>query len=160
MIHILGIRHHGPGSAKNVKEFLEKVKPDIVLVEGPPEADPLLQWVNHAALKPPVAILVYQPDDPQQSSFYPFAEFSPEWQAISYARKNNIHVRFMDLPMSHYIALEKETLARLKKEENKEEGEQPGSAAPSVNNYSIQNNEVVPAAAIKKDPISWLAEAA
>ncbi len=65
MIHILGIRHHGPGSAKNVKEFLETVKPDIVLVEGPPEADPLLQWVNHAELKPPVAILVYQPDDPQ-----------------------------------------------------------------------------------------------
>ena len=124
MIHILGIRHHGPGSAKNVKEFLEKVKPDIVLVEGPPEADPLLQWVNHAELKPPVAILVYQPEDPQHSSFYPFAEFSPEWQAISYARKNNIHVRFMDLPMGHHIALEKEAIER------------PPSSAPSVNNYS------------------------
>src|SRR5688572_12308086 len=142
-IHILGIRHHGPGSAKNVKEFLEKVQPDIVLVEGPPEADPLLQWVNHAELKPPVAILVYQPDDPQHSSFYPFAEFSPEWQAIAYARKNNIHVRFMDLPMSHHMALEKEIFERLKQdEENKKEGEQPGDAAPSVNNYSLRNNEV------------------
>src|ERR1044072_3009860 len=163
MIHILGIRHHGPGSAKNVKEFLEKVKPDIVLVEGTPEAARLLQRVNHAELKPPVAILVYQPEDPQQSSFYPFAEFSPEWQAIAYARKNNIHVRFMDLPIGHHIALEKEAIERVKKEEEErkaQEGEQPGAAAPSVNNYSIKNNEVVEVLPIRKDPISWLAEAA
>lgn len=162
-IHILGIRHHGPGSAKNVKEFLETVKPDIVLVEGPPEADPLLQWVSHADLKPPVAILVYQPDDPQHSSFYPFAEFSPEWQAIAYARKNNIHVRFMDLPMGHHIALEKEAIERLKKEEeekNTQEGGQPGVVDPSVNNYSLRSNEVVEVLPIRKDPISWLAEAA
>jgi hypothetical protein len=151
MIHILGIRHHGPGSAKNVKEFLETVKPDIVLVEGPPEADPLLQWVNHAELKPPVAILVYQPDNPQQSSFYPFAEFSPEWQAISYARRNNIHVRFMDLPVGHQIAVFKE---------KQPPEEQPGSADPSVNNYSLRNNEVVEAVAFRRDPISYLAEAA
>jgi uncharacterized protein DUF5682 len=161
MIHILGIRHHGPGSAKNVKDFLEAVKPDIVLIEGPPEADPLLQWVNHAELKPPVAILVYQPDDPQRSSFYPFAEFSPEWQAMSYARKHNIHVRFMDLPMSHHIALEKEKQEQQKKvPENKPDEDQPGAAAPSVNNYSIRNNEVLDAIAIRKDPISYLAEAA
>nr|WP_315819298.1 DUF5682 family protein [Paraflavitalea speifideiaquila] len=51
-IHILGIRHHGPGSARNVKAFLEEVKPDIVLVEGPPEADGLLEWADHPALKP------------------------------------------------------------------------------------------------------------
>jgi hypothetical protein len=159
-IHILGIRHHGPGSAKNVKDFLETVKPDIVLVEGPPEADPLLQWVNHADLKPPVAILVYQPDDPQRSSFYPFAEFSPEWQAISYARKHNIHVRFMDLPVGHHIALDQQKKEQL----NKQDGDQPDAAAapadPGVNNYSLRNNEVLEAIAIKKDPISYLAEAA
>jgi hypothetical protein len=151
MIHILGIRHHGPGSAKNVKEFLETVKPDIVLVEGPPEADPLLQWVNHPELKPPVAILVYQPDDPKRSSFYPFAEFSPEWQAISYARSNNIHVRFMDLPMGHQIAVRKEM---------QEQQESPGSIDPTVNNYAIRNNEAVEAVQLRKDPISYLAEAA
>lgn len=149
MIHILGIRHHGPGSAKNVRDYLEAVKPDIVLVEGPPEADHLLQWVNHAELKPPVAILVYQPDDPQRSSFYPFAEYSPEWQAIAYARRNNIHVRFMDLPVSHQIALEKTR-----------QEEPPASADPSVNNYSVRNNEAGEAIAFRKDPISYLAEAA
>jgi hypothetical protein len=149
MINILGIRHHGPGSAKNVRDFLEAVKPDIVLVEGPPEADHLLQWVNHAELKPPVAILVYQPDDPQRSSFYPFAEYSPEWQAIAYARRNNLHVRFMDLPISHQIALEK-----VKQEPP------PASADPSVNNYSLRNNEAEEVKAFRRDPISYLAEAA
>jgi len=103
-IHVLGIRHHGPGSARQVRQFLETLQPDIVLVEGPPEADALLQWVGHAELKPPVALLVYQPDSPQESSFYPFAEFSPEWQAIAYARRQNIHVRFIDLPATNRFA--------------------------------------------------------
>jgi hypothetical protein len=89
-----------------VKAFLESVKPDIVLVEGPPEADGILQWANHEDLKPPVAILCYQPEKPSQSAFYPFATFSPEWQAILYAKNNNIHVRFMDLPIGHSFALE------------------------------------------------------
>lgn len=107
-IHILGIRHHGPGSARNVKQFLEQIKPDIVLVEGPPEADGILQWVTDKEMKPPVAILCFQPENPQQAVFYPFAEFSPEWQAIQYARKNNIHVRFMDLPIAHKFAMDAE----------------------------------------------------
>jgi hypothetical protein len=79
-----------------------------VLIAGPPEADEILQWVGHAELKPPVALLVYQPDSPQESSFYPFAEFSPEWQAIAYARRQNIHVRFMDLPATHRFAFKDE----------------------------------------------------
>ncbi|MEP7377313.1 MAG: DUF5682 family protein [Chitinophagaceae bacterium] len=156
-IHVLGIRHHGPGSARNVKQFLEDIKPDIVLVEGPPEADGILQWVSHKELKPPVAILCYQPDNPQQSSFYPFAEFSPEWQAILYARKNNIHVRFMDLPMAHHFAVENE----LKKETQKTETA-TGDETTIVNNYSIHNNqsEEEVRIEIKKDPMSCLAEAA
>ena len=72
-VHVLGIRHHGPGSARNVRSFLQELKPDIVLVEGPPEADGILQWAVHKELKPPVAILGYQPDDPHHSVFYPFA---------------------------------------------------------------------------------------
>ncbi|MGB8193790.1 MAG: DUF5682 family protein [Chitinophagaceae bacterium] len=150
--HILGIRHHGPGSARNVKAFLEELKPDIVLVEGPPEADGILQWAANEALKPPVAILVYQPDDPQQSSFYPFASFSPEWQAIQYGVKNNIPVRFMDLPATNRFALRSNGKAQ-------EEQGTSEQVAP-VNNYSISNDELVEQAEIKRDPISYLAEAA
>lgn len=166
-IHVLGIRHHGPGSARNVKVFLEELKPDIVLVEGPPEADGILQWANHTELKPPVAILLYNTDDIQQSVFYPFAEFSPEWQAIQYAREKNIHVRFMDLPIANHFALENEARGKLKQQaaENTPHQDSDGSnAGETINNYAIQNNAAVeeefPVEQVKRNPLDWLAEAA
>jgi hypothetical protein len=107
-VHVLGIRHHGPGSARNVKAFLERTRPDIILVEGPPEGDELLRWSAHSELKPPIAILAYRPDEPQRAVFYPFATFSPEWQAIHFGAHKNIPVRFMDLPLVHKFALEEE----------------------------------------------------
>src|SRR5690606_41719112 len=38
-VHVLGVRHHGPGSARAVRAELERLRPDAVLIEGPPEAD-------------------------------------------------------------------------------------------------------------------------
>lgn len=107
-IHYLGIRHHGPGSAKNVRDYLEQVKPDMILLEGPPEAESILTWANHAEMKPPVAILTYSPDNLEQSAFFPFVEFSPEWQSILYAIENKVPLRFMDLPAAYQLALDKE----------------------------------------------------
>ncbi|WP_170159778.1 DUF5682 family protein, partial [Calidithermus terrae] len=46
-VHIFGIRHHGPGSARSLKAALEALRPDCILVEGPPEADPLLPLLLH-----------------------------------------------------------------------------------------------------------------
>jgi hypothetical protein len=164
-VHVLGIRHHGPGSARNVKDFLEQLKPDIVLVEGPPEADDILQWSIHPELKPPVAILCYQPGNPQQSSFYPFAEFSPEWQAIRYARQQNIHVRFMDLPAAHQFALEEEKIKEGEKATGKDNN--PTSQAAYYNNNRFLHNDAIStveeepeAGILHRDPISWLAKAA
>ncbi len=79
--------------------------PDVILIEGPPDAEKLIPLAAHAQMVPPVAILVYNPKQLQQASFFPFAEFSPEWQAIQFGLKNNIPVQFMDLPMSHIFAL-------------------------------------------------------
>ncbi len=120
-LHILGIRHHGPGSARNVKQHLEALQPDIILVEGPPDADHILQWAAREDFTPPAAILMYNPDQLNQAVFYPFAEFSPEWQAIRYAQEKDIPVRFMDLPTSHSFALPKK---ENKAEEDTPEAEQ------------------------------------
>jgi hypothetical protein len=79
--------------------------PDLILVEGPPDADALLPWAQHAEMRPPVAILVYNPKNLEQASFFPFAEFSPEWQAIRYALAQGLALRFMDLPMQYNFAL-------------------------------------------------------
>lgn len=99
-LHILGIRHHGVGSARNVAAALLQLQPDIVLVEGAPELTPLLSWVGHAALHPPVALLGYNIQAPQQAVFYPFVHFSPEWQAIQYANTHRVPVRALDMPLA------------------------------------------------------------
>ncbi|HET7898930.1 MAG TPA: DUF5682 family protein, partial [Flavisolibacter sp.] len=150
-VHVLGIRHHGPGSARAVRSYLEELRPDIVLVEGPPEADGILQWATSEELKPPVAILCYQPENPKQSVFYPFAEFSPEWQAIQFAKKNKIPIRFFDLPMAHQFALDK-----------LEVDEKPAETAPSPEplNSEVAQPEQDVVVEVRRDPMSFLAEAA
>ncbi|MBK8557034.1 MAG: hypothetical protein IPL65_15240 [Lewinellaceae bacterium] len=100
MVEILGIRHHGPGSANMLRRRLEEWAPDLVLIEGPPDADDLLPEVTTPGLLPPLAMLVYNPKQLQQAVFYPFAAFSPEWQAMQYAAENACVFRFMDLPMA------------------------------------------------------------
>ncbi len=103
-IHIFGIRHHGPGSARSLRQALEQLQPDTILIEGPPDAESLLHLIPSPAMQPPVALLIYTPDQPQNCVYYPFAVFSPEWQALHYGLTNNIPVRFMDLPLTHRLA--------------------------------------------------------
>ena len=97
-VRYFGIRHHGPGSARSLEAALDDWRPDVVLVEGPPEGDALLTFTSDATLEPPVALLVYQPDLPRRAAFFPFAQFSPEWQALCYAAEQSIPARFCDLP--------------------------------------------------------------
>ena len=74
-----------------------------MLVEGPPEADGIAALAAAEAMRPPVALLVYAPDEPRRAVFYPFASFSPEWQALRYALANDVPVRFIDLAVTHWI---------------------------------------------------------
>jgi hypothetical protein len=104
--HIFGIRHHGPGCARALREALERLEPDIVLVEGPPDAHGVLPLLTHEAMKPPVALLIYAPDAPANAVYYPFTAFSPEWQALRYALTHTIPTRFIDLPQSVRLAQE------------------------------------------------------
>lgn len=129
-LHIFGIRHHGPGSSRSLLNSLEELAPDIILVEGPPDASEILHLVKSDNMKPPVAILLYVPDDPSRAVYYPFASFSPEWQAINYGLNNSLPVRFMDLPQMHRLA-----------------------ASPIEQIAALTN-------IIKHDPLGWLAEAA
>src|ERR1700722_3221045 len=105
-VHILGIRHHGPGSARSLGTALAALDPDAVLIEGPPDADPLIELAARDGMEPPVALLIYRPENPKQSAYYPFALFSPEWQAIRFALAKGFAVRFMALPMRHQLGLE------------------------------------------------------
>ena len=103
-VHLFGIRHHGPGSARSLGTALDALQPDCVLIEGPPEADALIPLAADPGMEPPVALLVYQADDPQKSGFWPFAAFSPEWVAMRHALAAGVPVRFMDLPKGVELA--------------------------------------------------------
>ncbi|MFC8227079.1 DUF5682 family protein [Streptomyces sp. NPDC057287] len=102
---LLGVRHHGPGSARAVLAALESVRPRAVLVEGPPEGDALLPLAAHSRMRPPVALLAHAVDDPGRAAFWPMAGFSPEWVAIRWALTHGVPVRFVDLPAANSLAL-------------------------------------------------------
>jgi Family of unknown function (DUF5682) len=103
-IRVLGVRHHGPGSARSVVAELDRVGPSIVLIEGPADADPLLALAAAPGMNPPVALLGYAPDEPRVSAFWPYAVFSPEWQALLWAARHHVPVRFCDLPAAAVLA--------------------------------------------------------
>src|SRR5207253_2568351 len=89
------------------RRALDVLDPACVLVEGPPEGDELIQYIADPDLKPPVAMLLHGADEASLASFMPFAEFSPEWQAIQWALKHLRPVRFMDWPAAVSLALQK-----------------------------------------------------
>jgi hypothetical protein len=152
-VSVLGIRHHGPGSARSVEQALRELKPDAVLVEGPPEAEPLLPLAAHKEMRPPVALLAYAVDEPGRAVFYPFARFSPEWQAIRYALAHQVTLRMIDLPLAHVLAepsdsepVTVEAPSGDDEQRAAEEDEEPDAKTE--------------AEWIRRDPIAWLAEAA
>ncbi|WP_020656627.1 DUF5682 family protein [Massilia niastensis] len=131
-VHLFGIRHHGPGCARSLLQALRALQPDCILVEGPPEADGLTGHVGRPGLTPPAALLVYATAAPERAVFYPFAAYSPEWQAIRHANEQGVPVRFCDLPQSHRLVAAPGT-------------DDAPTAAP---------------AEIEADPLQWLARAA
>ena len=109
-IQYLGIRHHGPGSARRMLRFLENWQPDCILIEAPAESIHLFGSVNNPNLVPPVAMLLYEPLLLKNSLILPFAHFSPEWIAISFANKAGIPLIPFDLPASLMLPLSNETI--------------------------------------------------
>jgi hypothetical protein len=76
----------------------------MLLVEGPSDADALLPLIGDPGLVPPVALLAYDPARPRVSAFWPFAAFSPEWQALRWAAGHGVPARFCDLPSGAFLA--------------------------------------------------------
>ncbi len=155
-----GIRHHGPGCARSLLAALNAWSPDCVLIEGPPEADDLLVHAANPALRPPVALLVHCPAEPTLASFYPLADFSPEWQTMVWAVRAGVPTRFIDLPQTHNMAMrkarEEEIKAKLAAEnEEAEEADEAKDMGCEADNAISPNEE-----SDHLDPLGWLAQAA
>ena len=143
--HYFGIRHHGPGCARSLLRAFEALRPDCVLIEGPPEADELVRAVVADGMQPPVALLSHCPDDTRLAVYHPFAEFSPEWQALRWAVLAGVPARFIDLPLVHGLALDQaERDAPPPEAEGVDDNEAPLGDGPHVETG---------------DPLDWFARA-
>lgn len=102
--YIFGIRHLSPAGAWHLKNFLSEKNPKLVLVEGPCDFDDMLIDLSDHAVQPPIAVLAYTKDAPVRTILYPFAEYSPEYQAILWCKENKRECRFIDLPSEIFLA--------------------------------------------------------
>lgn len=102
--HIFGIRHHGPGSTSRLIAALEKTRPSHILIEGPADCSELLPLLADKKMSPPIALLAYASDNAAHTIYYPFAEFSPEYQACLWAINNHVELSFIDLPINIQLA--------------------------------------------------------
>lgn len=148
-LHIFGIRHHGPGSARSLESALEKLQPTKILIEGPPEATELIPFAGQPGMIPPVALLVYASQDPSHASFYPFAVYSPEWRAMVWANANNIPAEFIDLPCAHRLAKDIEQNKRIDSEDEEEFTEE-------ISEDTSQNSDMTED--MRQDPFCRLAQ--
>ena len=55
--------------------------------------------------KPPFAVMAFTKDSPIRTVLYPFAEYSPEYQAIVWAKEHGAQCRFMDLPSDGFLGI-------------------------------------------------------
>lgn len=143
-VHIFGIRHHGPGSAASLLAALDALDPAAVLIEAPIDVEAALPLAADAGMKPPVALLVHNKKDPARALFHPFAEYSPEWQAMRWAFARGRSVRAIDLAAGNELHLEPES--------NDGDSEQEDQAAPVPEKHDDRS-------AVRRDPLSALARA-
>ncbi|MCA9162144.1 MAG: hypothetical protein KDA62_04165 [Planctomycetales bacterium] len=158
-VHLFGIRHHGPGCARSLLTALDELRPDMVVIEGPADAEAALPMAPHEQMKPPVALLIYPADEPRRAVYYPMTVFSPEWQAMRWAASHGVPIRLMDLPQTHQLAISREAEASEEKETF--ESESNADAKPSDEQSEKASSADTPDEQVwRTDPLALLAEAA
>ena len=119
-LYFAPIRHHSPACAYSVLDLIEQVKPDYVLIEGPDSFNPLIAGLLDGDTRPPVAIMGQtavkgapeqcdESDAVTKSAYFPFCEYSPEWQALRIGQQHQAQLRFIDLPWTAQVECDHES---------------------------------------------------
>ena len=114
-INVFGVRHLSPMGAWQLRSYLDKLQPEAVLIEGLDDATELIADVTRKETRPPIGILAYTDSLPVRTVVYPFAAYSPEYQAICWAREHKAKVEFIDLPSENFLGLQDIEIARADK---------------------------------------------
>lgn len=72
-------------------------------MEGPEDATELIPALTDEDAVPPIALLAWRTDRERGTALWPFASYSPEYAALSWARANGRRARFVDLPSGSAI---------------------------------------------------------
>ncbi len=109
------VRHHSPTIARHLAQCIRQRKPKLIFIEGPHEAQEMIEFLIDSKTKPPVAIYssfrddnaivnlppdVPKPPPPRYSVWYPIVSYSPEYVAMMIAKQLGAAAVFIDLP--HY----------------------------------------------------------
>jgi hypothetical protein len=96
---LLPVRHHSPACARFVRDTILRLRPAVVLIEGPADFNERMDelFLDHL---PPISIYSYVAweDGLRQGAYYPMCDYSPEWQALKAAQQCGAQARFIDLP--------------------------------------------------------------
>ena len=101
------IRHHSPVCSWHLEQVIGRYRPDCILVEGPENANELVEVLTDPDTTAPVAFYYACRDEGKYLSdseepgtwrcYYPFLDTSPELVALRAARALRIPGRFIDL---------------------------------------------------------------
>ncbi len=127
-IVLLPVRHHSPACAYHVERVIEELRPCVILVEGPDNADALIPVMVHEDTKAPFAIYYsyhdqsgrISPEKERYKCYYPFLDYSPELAAFRTGKRLGIETAFIDLSYGDILAASREGKGLLKKEEEKQ----------------------------------------
>lgn len=136
-VHLFPVRHHSPRTSFVLRKMLERVRPSLVLVEGPEDATPLIGPLVDDDTSPPVAILGYRIDGKPGSALWPFASYSPEYVALRWASQTGAEARFIDISTGQSLATDVPRRRKKDDEHRGVEGESIEEPAPAVVGASV-----------------------
>ena len=119
------IRHHSPVCSYHLKKTIEKYKPQIILIEGPEDADNIKEFLCDKKSIMPLAVY-YSYDDTKgyisdekgkYKCYYPFLNASPELVALREGAEHNIKTKFIDLPYCEILINSEEGRGLLKNDD-------------------------------------------
>ncbi len=143
-VNVFGVRHLSPAGAWHLRRYLDAIKPDVVLIEGLSDATELISQVTRRGSKPPIALLAYTDSLPVRTLIYPLAQYSPEYQAMCWAREHDAACAFIDLPSDVFLALQdvEEELLLRKQRELAEKGEEADAERPQASGEGRERTSV------------------
>ena len=100
------VRHHSPVCSWHLKKVISEYRPEIILIEGPCTANDLIPVLTDEKTVLPVAFYYFYKDTKGYVSeekedykcYYPFLFSSPEYNALTEAKRMGIDAEFIDLP--------------------------------------------------------------